>query len=471
MQIELTLTAPEGSDYAASDLGFLLHKHPAHLHERDVSAGKAIIFYSAATEERATAVLYLDVDPVALVRGKGGRADGLLDQYVNDRAYAASSFLSVALGRSFGQSMAGKSKERQALADRPLSFEARVVPVSSSGGEDFVRQLFEPLGYSVAVSMLNAAPGRELISLTIGGTVRLKDLLNHLYVLVPVLDNAKHYWIDQQEIDNLLAKGEGWLADHPARELIARRSLKHRRGLVDQALSRLAESDPEAEEEAEQAKSEGELSLEKPIRLHELRLEAVSEALAKRGVTSVVDIGCGEGRLLQRLLRQRGLTRILGADPSVASLERAARRLKLDEAGDALRERISLQLGSATYGDRRWRGFDAATLVEVIEHIDPPRLPALAMSVFGEAAPGLVLVTTPNREYNTLFEGMAKGALRHSDHRFEWTRQEFEDWCRPVAEEYGYGVTLLPLGPIDETHGAPSQMAVFERRSAEEEGA
>ena len=266
-------------------------------------------------------MLYLDVDPVALVRGKGGRADGLLDQYVNDRAYAASSFLSVALGRSFGQSMAGKSKERQALADRPLPFEARVVPVSFSGGEDFVRQLFEPLGYSVAVSMLSAAPGRELISLTIGGTVRLKDLLNHLYVLVPVLDNAKHYWIDQQEIDNLLAKGEGWLADHPARELIARRSLKHRRGLVDQALLRLAESDPEAEEEAEQAKSEGELSLEKPIRLHELRLEAVSEALAKRGVTSVVDIGCGEGRLLQRLLRQRGLTRILGADPSVASLE------------------------------------------------------------------------------------------------------------------------------------------------------
>ncbi|MFQ5565822.1 MAG: hypothetical protein ACE5EU_05610, partial [Paracoccaceae bacterium] len=213
MQIELTLLAGAGADYSARDLGFLLHKHPEHLHQRDTAAGKASIFYPEVGAARTTAVLYLDIDPVGLVRGRSRYADGLLTQYVNDRPYVANSFLSVAMGRSFGQSLSGKSKERQELADRALPFEARITPVAASGGLEVIEALFAPLGYKIEATALteDTGTGRGLYDLRLTGEVRLRDLLNHVYVLVPVLDNAKHYWIDRDEIDKLLAKGEGWL--------------------------------------------------------------------------------------------------------------------------------------------------------------------------------------------------------------------------------------------------------------------
>jgi 3' terminal RNA ribose 2'-O-methyltransferase Hen1 len=463
MQIEITLLGAGGASYSARDLGFLLHKHPGHFHERATAAGVVSIFFPEAGEERSSAVLHLDVDPVGLVRGRTKHADGLLDQYVNDRPYVANSFLSVALGRAFGQSMAGKSKERQELADRALPFEARVVPVAVSGGAEVVDALFQPLGYRIAAEPLDETGSRAIYDLKLAGEVRLRDLLNHLYVLVPVLDNAKHWWIDRDEIDKLLAKGEGWLADHPAKELIARRALKHRRGLVHQALARLAEDAVPEEEDDDSPAPEPEEALEKPIRLHDLRLDTVAGVLKAAGAASVLDLGCGEGKLIRRLVKERGIDRILGVDPSVRTLEVAARRLYLDRAGDKMRERVGLQMGSLTYGDRRWHGFDAATLVEVIEHIDLARLSALELSVFADARPRLVVVTTPNGEYNALFEGMAPGALRHPDHRFEWTRAEFEAWCARVAEANGYTVRFEPLGPVDADHGAPSQMAVFSR--------
>jgi 3' terminal RNA ribose 2'-O-methyltransferase Hen1 len=469
MQIEISLVQNKAKDYPATDLGFLLHKHPSHMHERDTKAGKAVIFYPEVSEERTTAVLYLDIDPIALVRGKNRQSDGLLAQYVNDRPYVANSFLSVALSRSFGQTMSGKSKERQELADTKISFEARVTPVGAAGGVEIIKQLFEPLGYRVDAEQLSGNEGRGIFNLKVSGIVLLRDLLKHLYVLVPVLDNAKHYWIDRDEIDKLLAKGEGWLADHPAKELIARRALKHRRALAHEALERLADADQSEEiievDDNKPPKELKELTLEKPIRLHDLRLNTVASLLVEHNVSSVLDLGCGEGKLLQRLVKEGSLKRLVGVDPSVVSLERAARKLHLENAGDAMRERLQLQMGSLTYADRRWHGFDAATLVEVIEHIDPPRLPSLALSLFGDASPKLVVITTPNIEYNSLFEGMEPGTLRHKDHRFEWTRKEFEDWCKPIAKTHEYSVSFSPLGPIDDVHGAPSQMAVFERRT------
>lgn len=463
MQIEISLFARETRDYPATDLGFLLHKHPDHLHERQTSAGTVSIFYTEVGAVRATAVLHLDIDPVGLVRGKSRQAEGLLDQYVNDRPYVANSFLSVALGRAYGQSMSGKSKERQELADQALPFSARIVPVAVSGGIEVVKAVFEPLGYAVSTTCIDASGLREIHDLTITAEVRLADLLNHLYVLVPVLDNAKHWWIDADEIEKLLSKGEGWLGSHPAKELIARRALKHRRSLVLRALERLVDDsapEPEPDDDTEAA-PEPEAQLEQPIRLHDLRLETVAGVLKEAGVSSVLDLGCGEGKLLKRLLAQRGFERLVGVDASVRTLEVASRRLHLDQAGDRLRERLQLRMGSLTYGDRRWNEFDAATLVEVIEHIDPARLSALETSLFAAARPRLVVVTTPNREYNALFDGMEPGALRHTDHRFEWTRAEFEQWGNRVAGEHRYAVRFEPLGPLDDIHGAPSQMAVF----------
>lgn len=460
MQIELTLLSDPEAGYSARDLGFLLHKHPDHLHKREVAAGDVSIFYPEVSDVRTTAVLHLDVDPVGLVRGKNQQSDGLLAQYVNDRPYVASSFLSVALTRAIGQSMSGKSKEKQNLADRDLPYEARIIPLALAGGTEMVEAVFSPLGYEIDAQLLDEAS--NVVDLRIKGTTRLSALLNHLYVLIPVLDNAKHYWIDKEEIDKLLAKGEGWLADHPARELITRRALKHRRALMNMALARLDETIATEEAEDEPV-PEPEEVLEKPIRLHDLRLDTVAQTLKDNGVSSVLDLGCGEGKLMRRLIKERGIQRIVGVDPSVRTLEKAKRRLYLDRAGDAMSERVSLQFGSLTYGDRRWHGFDAATLVEVIEHIESHRLSALALSVFGDARPGLVIVTTPNREYNSLFEGMEEGQLRHPDHRFEWTREEFTAWGDAVASEYGYDVDYSPLGPVDETHGGPSQMAVFVR--------
>lgn len=466
MQIELTLKATSDATYSARDLGFLLHKHPAHLHERSTAAGDVSIFFTEVGEERATAALHLEVDPIGLVRGKNKQSEGLLDQYVNDRPYVANSFLSVALGRSYGQSMSGKSKEKQDLADQVLPFEARIVPVAISGGVEVAKEVFEPLGYTVDAKVLDETGRRGIYDLSISAMVKLSALLNHLYVLVPVLDNAKHWFIDKNEIEKLLAKGEGWLPDHPAKELITRRALKHRRALVFEALERLSEGDT-PEEDDETVKVEPEEALEKPIRLHDLRLDTVAAALKEANAARVLDLGCGEGKLIRRLIKERGIKEIVGVDPSVRSLEVAARRLRMDQAGDAMRERIKLQMGSLTYGDRRWQGFDAATLVEVIEHIDEPRLSALELSLFGDAKPQMVIVTTPNREYNAVFEGMEEGTLRHPDHRFEWTRAEFEKWGQRVADEYGYAVEFEPLGPVNEDHGGPSQMAKFVQAASE----
>ena len=468
MQFELTLSATDTDNYSARDLGFLLHKHPDHLHQRSVTAGMASIFYTEKNAQRTTAVLHLDVDPVGLVRGSGKGAEGLLDHYVNDRPYVANSFLSVALGRSYGQSMAGISKERQELADRALPFEARVTPVAVSGGEEVVRKLFEPLGYDVTIDSHEQPPASGLYDLRLAATTHLNALLKHVYVLVPVLDNAKHWWVGHDEIDQLMAKGEGWLADHPANDLITRRALKHRRGLVNMALARLAEDavDDRETEEGSQA-LEPETAFERPARLHDLRLDTVLGLLKEHGASSVLDLGCGEGKLLQRLVKERTIERIVGVDPSLRVLEIAARRLHLDEAGDAMRARLSLQLGSLTYGDRRWHGFDAATLVEVIEHIDPERLSALELSLFADARPRLIILTTPNREYNALFENMPDSAFRHPDHRFEWTREAFGTWGSTVAESHGYSVRFEPFGPADDVHGSLSQIAIFERDSGE----
>ncbi|MEO8531971.1 MAG: 3' terminal RNA ribose 2'-O-methyltransferase Hen1 [Deltaproteobacteria bacterium] len=463
MQIEVTLFAEPGADYSARDLGYLLHKHPDHLHTREVAQGVVTIFYPLVSDAETRAVVHLDVDPVALVRGKNDAA-GLLDQYVNDRPYAVNSLLAVALGRALGQTLAGKSKDRQALADRALPYRLRIVPLAVAGGFEIIERLFAPLGYTIEALPLETSARREIYDLRLETTAQLADVLTHLQVLVPVLDNAKHYWIDKAEIETLLAKGGDWLPGHPARDLIATRALKYRRALVNEALERLTGPVDDADEAVVVAQDE---ALEQPIRLHDLQLDAVRDVVVASGARSVLDLGCGEGKLLRRLVRERGIERIVGVDASVRTLETAANRLHLNDAGEALRARLTLQLGSLTYGDRRWQDFDAATLVEVIEHIDPARLSALELSLFGMARPGIVVLTTPNRDYNALFDGLADGKLRHADLRFEWTRAEFADWAARVTATYGYAAEITPLGPLDATHGAPSQMCVFKREVSE----
>ena len=451
----------------ATDLGFLLHKNPAAVRSVELSFGTAHVFYPEASDERCTAALLVEVDPIGLVRKGKGRPAFALAEYVNDRPYAASSFMSTAISKLYGTAMSGRSQDRQELADTAIPLEANVPVVTCRGGEELAKQLFEPLGYTCEAAPIPLDPVRpdwgdsRYVALRLSGEVRLRDLLRHLYVLLPVMDDDKHYWVERGEIDKLLAKGDEWLAGHPARELITRRFLRHRTPLMREALARLAEDAPEDLDE--RAGEDDEARLERQVSLAEQRLGAVLAVLRAHGAKRVADLGCGSGKLLAALLKDGAFERIVGTDVSIGALEAAERRLHVDEMSPRQRERLHLFQSALTYRDHRLEGLDAAVLMEVVEHVDPDRLPALASSVFGSARPGAVVVTTPNVEYNARFEGLPEGRLRHRDHRFEWTRDEFRSWADAIAVEYGYAVRYLPVGQADPELGTPTQMAVFER--------
>jgi len=456
----------------ATDLGYLLHKNPGRAQRFDLSFGAAHVVYPEASPTRCTAALVLDVDPVGLVRGRRGPAGegGLLTQYVNDRPYVASSFLSVAINAVFGSALAGRSKDRPELAELAIPLEARLAAVPCRGGEEFLRRLFEPLGYTVHAtvqpldSTMPAWGDSRYYVVTLARETRLAELLTHLYVLIPVLDDEKHYWVGDDEVEKLIRHGEGWLATHPECELITRRYLKHQHSLVRDAVARLiTEEEPEEETTAAAARDAEEGTLERPLSLNEQRLGTVLGTLRASGAASVLDLGCGEGRLLRLLLDDRQFARVVGMDVSHRALEIAADRLKLDRMPPMQRERIALLHGSLLYRDERLSGFDAAAVVEVIEHLDPPRLAAFERVAFEFARPGTVVVTTPNAEYNVRWPTLPAGKFRHRDHRFEWTRTQFEEWASTVAVRFGYAVRFAPVGPVDDEVGSPTQMGIFNR--------
>jgi 3' terminal RNA ribose 2'-O-methyltransferase Hen1 len=416
--------------------------------------------------------LLLDVDPVGLVRNRRGPAgEGFaLEQYVNDRPYVASSFMSVAIEQVFGSALAGSSKERPALVTTPIPLAARPAVLPCRGGEGFLRRLFEPLGYAVAATrhaLDEAFPEwgeGPYFTVELSHTLTLLDLLTHLYVLIPVLDDDKHYWVGDDEVEKLLRHGEGWLATHPEKELITHRYLKHRKNLAREALARLMADQPEADDAEEQHAGE-EAQVERRISLNEHRLNTVLAVLRAAGARRVLDLGCSTGNLLRRLLEDKAFEQIVGLDVSHRALEVAAERLRLDRLPERQRARLQLMHGSLTYRDRRLAGFDAAAVVEVIEHLDPPRLAAFERVLFEFARPRAVVVTTPNVEYNVRFETLPAGRFRHRDHRFEWTRAQFQDWANRVAERFGYAVRFLPVGPEDAAVGPATQMAVFDART------
>lgn len=454
----------------ATDLGYLLHKHPARMQQFELSFGRVHVFYPEAEVERCSAALLLDVDPIGLVRGRrSGSEDSPLAQYVNDRPYVASSFLSVAIAQVFGSALAGKCAHRPELVGELLPLEARLAVVPVRGGEQMLQRMFAPLGYEVeavrhALDEHHPEWGAgRCFTVTLRSWSTLQELLSHLYVLIPVLDDEKHYFIGEAEVEKLLRHGEGWLRQHPARDEIALRYLRRRRGLARMALERLREGDETTEDTEGERQDGAEQALEQPLRLNELRLAVVRDRLRALGVQSVLDLGCGEGRLIEQLLRDGRFARIVGLDTSYVALERAAARLRITEMPPKMRSRVELLHGSLTYRDERLAGFDAAALVEVIEHIDLSRLAALERVLFEHARPGVVLITTPNAEYNARFAQLPAGRFRHRDHRFEWTRAEFAAYAQGVAERHGYTVTFEPIGDEDPTLGAPSQMAVFRR--------
>lgn len=461
----------ETTHQPASDLGYLLHKNPSRTQSFNQRFGQVHVFYPVVEHDRCRVAMLLDIDPVGLVRGRRAYS---LDQYVNDRPYVASSFFSVALGRVFSTAMSGRSKERPELVDQALPFNVKLVSVPCRGDHGLLERLFEPMGYDVTATrhelddQFKQWGDGPYYTLNLKHEIQLQRLLQHLYVLIPVLDNDKHYWVGDEEVEKLLSRSESWLPEHPEKELIARRYLKHKYRLAQDALDRLEmdqaneageAGDPSAAEDSQNAQEQ---AIEKPLSLNAQRLEAVAAALKASGATRVLDLGCGEGKLLRGLLKDRQYQRIVGMDVSLRSLERAASRLRLDDMPDRQRARIELLHGSLMYCDHRLAGFEAAACVEVIEHLDPPRLIGFERAVFEFARPETVVLTTPNAEYNVMWESLPAGEYRHRDHRFEWTRDEFQTWATRVAEAHGYQVRFLPVGPVDADVGSPTQMGLFE---------
>lgn len=540
----------------SDELGYLLHKNPARAQQFALSFGRAYVFYPEVTETQTTAAVLLDLNPVDLARGKAGSASGGLFDYVNDRPYVASSFMSNALVKIFSTAMSGRCEKRPQLAEKTLDLEAKLTMLPCRGEADLVRRIFEPLGYEVNYESFildEEYPDwgeSDYLNVSLRGTVRLCELLNHLYVLIPVFDRQKHYWMADEEVAKLLRHGEGWLAGHPERTMIINRYLNKRKSLVNTAFRRLVETEepeeaeePEAEDEAgepaadimdeagigrtaadyiEEAEtgakangtektftaaaastektetcetadgvSEGRAAAateepraedggeraaelddtrreqlerkEKKLSLNKRRLEAAAEMVRRCGASSVIDMGCGEGQLLALLLNQKQLTRIAGTDVSVSALERAEQRLHLERMPEAKRKKLRLFQGALTYRDKRFEGYDAACVIEVIEHLDPERLSAFERVVFEFAAPQTVVLTTPNAEYNVNYEGLAEDDLRHSDHRFEWSRKQFRNWTQAVCEAFGYTCEFFDIGDVDEVSGTPTQMGVFTR--------
>ncbi|WP_433453208.1 3' terminal RNA ribose 2'-O-methyltransferase Hen1 [Streptomyces sp. CA-142005] len=481
----LTISTRGDAAHPATDLGYLLHKHPDKAQKFSTSYGTAHVFYPEADDRRCTAALLLEIDTLALIRrgkgkGRGGAPDAALAQYVNDRPYAASSLLAVALSGVFSSALRGVCTARPERAAAPLPLRMEVPALPARGGPDLVRRLFEPLGWTVTAEPVPLdtefpqwGDSRYVRLVLEAETLTLAEALRHLYVLLPVLDDAKHYWVSSDEVDKLLRAGEGWLPAHPEQKLISSRYLSRRWSLTRQAMERLelvrlAEADDSEVEEIDNAVEAETEEEERPTPLAVQRREAILAALRDSGAARVLDLGCGQGELVRELLKDVRFTEIVGLDVSVRALTIASRRLKLDRMGERQASRVKLVQGSLAYTDNRLKGYDAAVLSEVIEHLDLPRLPALEYAVFGHARPRTVLVTTPNVEYNVRWETLPAGHARHGDHRFEWTRAEFRTWAHTVAERHGYTVEFGPIGPDDPEVGPPTHMALFVIRTEKE---
>lgn len=432
-------------------ISYLLSKNPNNIYERNQKGHLVRLFYSKFTDAEVEVTIFVTPDPLELLQNKSNSYD--ITHYINDREFAVSSIFCSFIRSALGTALNGQPKDEYLeWVDYRFPFTFEFGPVASTLSDQQLADLFEPMGYKVAITRTEIDYSIELKEkssariIALSGSQTLQDALRHLFVLIPVIDNYKHYFIDEKEIEKLERYGEGWLEEHPLRDSIYRQALRFK-----EIYSQVEKTNVD-EKIAEPLKT---------VRLNDLRYEKIVETAERLEPKSIVDFGSGEGKLSVRLGFIKGMKELLAVEPSEVENLKAKRRFdKVKGEADFVEPQILW--GSLFYYDERLKGKDLIILCEVIEHIDEQRLPKAMDLILHLYAPQSLIITTPNREYNDVYD--MEDHFRHSDHRFEWTRQEFQDWCQARNQQNLYELEFQGIGEEHVDQGFPTQMCLFKRK-------
>ncbi|MCM3572375.1 3' terminal RNA ribose 2'-O-methyltransferase Hen1 [Mesobacillus subterraneus] len=436
-------------------ISHLLAKNPNNLYERNQKGHAVRLFFSSFTEREVEATVFVAPDSLELVKNQGNQYD--ITHYINDREFAVSSIFISLIRTALGTALNGQPKEEYIKwVKHPFDLELSFGPVASGLSDHQIVDLFEPLGFNVSINRpqieynFNLKSKSSVRFITLKGRTPLQMALRQIFVLIPVLDNYKHYFIDEKEIEKLERYGEGWLDDHPQKSFILKKALRFKN------VYELVEGQEKDTAAPEMRK----------IRLNDMRYEKIVDTVnGFENKESIVDLGSGEGKLSTRLGFIPGVKEILAVEPSEEASIRAMERFAQAEGKDYFIKPTQLW-GSLFYYDERLKGKDVIILCEVIEHIDEERLSKVFQTILQDYRPKNLVVTTPNKEYNALYEMDTE--FRHGDHRFEWSREEFEAWCKARNEEGEYELIFDGIGELDEQFGFPTQMCIFKRKEVSE---
>ncbi|WP_042142009.1 methyltransferase domain-containing protein [Paucisalibacillus sp. EB02] len=433
-------------------ISYLLAKNPNNLYERSNNGHLVRMFYNKFTSEEVEVTFFVTPDPINLSRNSSENYD--ITSYINDREFVVSSIFCSFLRSALGTALNGKPKEEYASwVNHAFNFQFSFGPLTSDLSDKQIIDLFAPLGYEVEITygkvdyQVNIKSKSTARFVTLKGLTTLQNGIRQIFMLIPVLDNYKHYYIDEKEIEKIERYGEGWMDTHPQREFILRRALRFKE-LLDSV------------EMDAKSKSEGKAA-EKRVRLNDLRYEKIIDYIKNlTNRESIVDFGSGEGKLSVRLGFVKGVKEILAVEPSEVAALKALKRFEELRGKENFLQPTPV-MGSLFYFDERLKSKDVIVLCEVIEHIDEYRLPKIMGTILREYKPKTLIITTPNQEYNQVYD-MGK-EYRHSDHRFEWTRVEFQEWCNS-HNPGSYELTFEGIGEEHPTFGYPTQMGMFTRK-------
>jgi 3' terminal RNA ribose 2'-O-methyltransferase Hen1 len=444
MQLSLTVRG-SGADVVS----YLIAKNPNNPYERDEKGFKVRLVYPIFTEEEVQFVIYVKPDPIDLVRNSSDLFD--ITHYINDREFAVSSLFITTIRKALGTALNGKPDEEYLQwVGHEFDMELAFGPVATDLRDEEIADLFEPIGYKVevkrGVSTLQEKSSARFV--TLSGRHSIQSALKHVSILIPVIDNYKHYFLDERDIEQLDRYGEGWIENHPLKQLIVKRALRFN-ALITQ--SKYYEKKPYIRNQDEKQK----------VRLNDLRYEHILTYIKTLPhKETIVDLGAGEGRLSVQLGYVEGVQEILSIEPSNKARIKAIERFEQVIKTDGYVKPQSLP-GSLFYYDSRLQNKDIIILCEVIEHIEEDRLPKIFETILNDYRPKTLIVTTPNQEYNVVYE--MEEEIRHEDHRFEWTRPQFSESVNEWTQNTPYHVSMQGIGEEHPTYGHPTQMAIFRR--------